>query len=157
DAGLFAEEEEDSTMANFEHFFKPIVDVGLLFFGLVNAGVVLNATSFGGGPTWIIFLALLVGRTLGIFLFGFVASRFGLKLPDGMSFKDLFVMGCVAGIGFTVALFVTGVVLQNDPTLRGTPVGDMLKLGALLSFASGAVAMLLGRVLGLTKIEPAPG
>ena len=109
-------------MNAFEHFFKPIVDVGLFTFGLANAGVVLSAQSFTGAPTWIIFLSLLVGKTVGIFLFAFVGTRLGLSLPKPMELKQVVVLGCVAGIGFTVALFVTTVAMQSGRCRAAGPV-----------------------------------
>ena len=173
DAGLFVEEMERSkddgahgdhgqhpadTMNAFEHFFKPIVDVGLFTFGLANAGVVLNAASFSGEPTWIIFLSLLVGKTVGILCFAFVGIRLGFSLPKPMKLNQVVVLGCVAGIGFTVALFVTTVALQSGATellveykIHGT--GDMLKLGALLSFTAGPIAFILSKFIGMKRIE----
>lgn len=172
DAGLFkspkeaAQEDHDhahhahptDTMNAFEHFFKPIVDVGLFTFGLANAGVVLSVAAFGGKPTWMIFCSLLFGKTLGILLFAFVGTRLGLSLPKPMTMKQVIVLGCVAGIGFTVALFVTTVALQSGEKslldayeISGT--GDMLKLGALLSFAAGPIAFGLSKVIGLKRID----
>jgi NhaA family Na+:H+ antiporter len=150
----------DDTMNAFEHFFKPIVDVGLFAFGLANAGVVLSMSSLTGSPTWIIFLSLLIGKTVGIFLFAFIGTKAGLSLPAPMKLKQIWVLGCVAGIGFTVALFVTTVALQTgDPALLArfdvAGTGDMLKLGALLSFAAGPAAFVLARIIGLERINTA--
>ena len=50
-------------MNRFEHFFKVPVQFVLFFFGLVNAGVPLGGVGTG---TWIVVLALLVGKPLGI-------------------------------------------------------------------------------------------
>ena len=118
----------------------------------------LSAASFTGSPTWIIFLSLLIGKTVGIFLFAFIGTRAGLRLPAPMQLKQIWVQGCVAGIGFTVALFVTTVALQTgDPALlerfKVAGTGDMLKLGALLSFAAGPAAFVLARVIGLERIN----
>lgn len=173
DAGLFIKDEKhkdgahhddghhghhNDTMNAFEHFFKPIVDVGLLTFGLANAGVMLNAKSFGGTATWVIFCSLLFGKTLGILFFAFLGTKFGLTLPKPMNLKQVVVLGCVAGIGFTVALFVTTVALQSgeadmlaDYAVNKT--GDMLKLGALLSFAAGPIAFGISKMIGLKRIE----
>ncbi len=156
DAGLFAasEEEATDTMNRFEHFFGPLVDVGLFMFGLANAGVALTAESFTGAATWMIFSALLVGKTFGIFSFGWIGERFGLRLPEHMGRKELLVLGCIAGIGFTVALFVVAVTLQVAP---GAPeVGDMLKLGALLSFVAGPLAWLLAKLLNVRRMTVSP-
>ena len=144
-------------MNDFEHFFKPIVDIGLLTFGLANAGVVLSGAALTGLPTWIIFSSLLIGKTSGILLFAFIGTRLGFSLPKPMSLKQVIVLGCVAGIGFTVALFVTTVALQSGSSellaqYKIAHTGDMLKLGALLSFAAGPIALLLSKALGLKRI-----
>lgn len=153
DTGMFDETNEKDTMNQYEHFFSPIVDVGLFFFGLANAGVHLSGGAIAAIPTWSIFLALIVGKTVGIFSFGLLSKLFGLKLPDRMGFKDLFVMGMVAGIGFTVALFVSTVAMKTNPTWLENGIGDELKLGALLSFFSGFAAIVLGLVFRIKKIE----
>jgi NhaA family Na+:H+ antiporter len=159
DAGLFAavEDHHDDTMNRFEHFFSPIVDVGLLAFGLANAGVILSGESFTGSVTWMIFLALLVGKTCGIFLFSWTGSKFGLKLPAPITMPQVIVIGCVAGIGFTVALFVTTVALGLAPQQGWTNVpanfGDMLKLGALMSFAAGPIAWIMAIIMKVEKIH----
>ncbi|EDY80786.1 Na+/H+ antiporter 1 superfamily [Verrucomicrobiia bacterium DG1235] len=156
DAGLFADEQGGDTMNRFEHFFAPIVDVGLFAFGLANAGVLLNAESFGGSITWTIFLSLFVGKTLGIFTLSWVGKLFGLSLPKPMTLPQVVVLGCVAGIGFTVALFVTTVALGLSSAqgwVLPEGAGDMMKLGALLSFAAGPVAWLLSKLLRVQKID----
>lgn len=142
------------TMNEFEHFFKPIVDVGLMFFGFANAGVILNAESFAGEATWVIFAALLIGKTFGIFIFCVAGTKFGLELPQSMNIKQTLVLGCVAGIGFTVALFVTTVAIGTG-VVPGE-VGDMLKLGALLSFSAGPIAFVLSKLFAVEKIHHKP-
>ena len=148
----------EDTMNAFEHFFKPIVDVGLLTFGLANAGVMLNGEAFTSKPTWIIFGSLLVGKTVGIFLFALIGTKLGLTLPKPMNLKQVVVLGCVAGIGFTVALFVTTVALQSGEAdmlqaFAEVKTGDKLKLGALLSFAAGPIALLISKAMKLKRIE----
>lgn len=156
DYGLFVESDyEHDTMNRFEHMFAPIVDVGLFTFGLANAGVALNAESFTGAATWVIFSALLFGKTIGISVFSLVGDRFGLNLPERMTQPQVVVLGCTAGIGFTVALFVATVSMQVAPIDPTT--GDMLKLGALLSFTAGPVAWLLSKYFKVERItEDAP-
>lgn len=152
DAGLFVETNEHDSMNQFEHFFKPIVDVGLFFFGFANAGVALTGDAFTGAATWAIFLALVVGKTFGIFGFSWFGQKvLKLELPKPMVLPQMLVLGCVAGVGFTVALFVTAVAISVkgiDPE-----TGDMLKLGALLSFAAGPIAMYLGKKFKVEKIH----
>lgn len=148
----------EDAMNAFEHFFKPIVDVGLLTFGLANAGVLLGMQSFSGSPTWIIFCSLLFGKTLGVLFFATLGTRFGLQLPKPMVLKQVVVVGCVAGIGFTVALFVTTVALQSGDhaqlvLFKQAGTGDMLKLGALLSFAAGPIALVLSKAMGVERLH----
>ncbi|MGM0557168.1 MAG: Na+/H+ antiporter NhaA [Myxococcota bacterium] len=152
DAGLFElRDEHGDTMHDFEHFFAPIVDVGLFTFGLANAGVVLSTESFMGSTTWAILLALLLGKTFGIFGFAWIGSKFGLDLPKPMTMPQTIVLGCVAGIGFTVALFVTTVAVQVMEIPQN--YADMLKLGALLSFAAGPIAYLISRLMKVERID----
>ncbi len=80
-----------------EHKIKMPVEALLFFFGLANAGVVFSAIS---EPTWLVLFGLLIGKPVGIFLFGMFAIKvMHLSLPDGMRPSDLIVLGCVAGIG----------------------------------------------------------
>src|SRR5690554_296133 len=160
DEGLFVASDypHSDTQHAYEGFFSPIVDVGLLTFGLANAGVVLSGDSFTGSATWMILLALLVGKTLGISAFAQLGKTMGLSLPAPIRMSHVVVMGMVAGIGFTVALFVTGIVVniagQPDSIWHLPPhIGDMLKLGALLSFAAGPIAVVMGIMFKIKKLQ----
>ncbi|MCX8509880.1 MAG: Na+/H+ antiporter NhaA [Rhodobacteraceae bacterium] len=145
--GVYAEAEQYLTdlLNTIEHGLKLPVEVVLFFFGLLNAGVEFSAI---GAPTWLVTLGLLVGKPVGIFLFGWLAVRvlrFGL--PAGMRLADLLVIGFVAAIGFTVALFVATVAFSAGD------VQDAAKMGALFSFAAAGLALLAGRLLRVTKVE----
>jgi Na+:H+ antiporter, NhaA family len=72
------------------------------FFALVNAGVAF--ANIGIGP-WIVLLAILVGKPIGILAATGLAIRSGLRKPVGVTWRDLAVLGMVAAIGFPVALF----------------------------------------------------
>ncbi|PIE91189.1 MAG: sodium:proton antiporter [Acidobacteria bacterium] len=142
---LFDEEQQDhSTLVHFEHSFKLFVDFGLLGFGIANAGVVFSNIN---NITWIILASLLIGKTIGITLFGYGAHLAGSKLPDGMNIRTLIVAGVVAGLGLTVALFVAGEA-YTDLGLQGAA-----KMGALFSAAAAVVALILGKVLAIKKID----
>ena len=131
EAHLFEDDpKECSTLRNFERDWKFFVDFGLFMFGLTNAGVGFSEIST---VTWLVFFALLIGKTTGIFLFGSIANLLGFDLPKGMSHKELFVAGLVATMGLTVALFVAGVAF-TDLNIQGAA-----KMGAL--FSSGAVVV----------------
>ncbi|MEQ8275807.1 MAG: Na+/H+ antiporter NhaA [Deltaproteobacteria bacterium] len=142
DDGLYAEASSGKkyvdTLNNFEHFFKMPVDFGLFGFGLANAGVQFSNV---GNATVAVLLALVVGKTLGIFGFSYVGHLVGFSLPEGMNARSLLVAGLTAALGLTVALFVAGVAF-TDPGLAGAA-----KMGALFSAAVAPAVLLLGRVL----------
>lgn len=140
---LFEEDPADrSPLSRFEHEWKAVVDVGMFLFGLANAGVGFSSL---GTATWLVLAALLCGKTVGIFGFGWLATRLGFGLPRGMHRSDLLVAGIIAGTGFTVALFVAGEAFA-EPSLQGAA-----KMGAMLSIASAGIGMVAGRLLGVRK------
>lgn len=146
DFGLFAEEEDKlpDMLNRIEHALKAPVQVVLFLFGLANAGVEFSAI---GAATWLVMAGLLIGKPLGIFGMGWLAARpMGFGLPEGMEMRDLFALGCVAAIGFTVSLFVAGVAFPPGP------VQDAAKMGALFSFSAAAMAIVAGRALGVRKV-----
>ncbi|SIO10570.1 Na+/H+ antiporter NhaA [Vannielia litorea] len=142
--GIFSEAEQylSDLLNKAEHMLKHPVEVILFFFGLLNAGVEFNAI---GDATWLVLAGLIIGKPIGIFIFGWVAAYpMKLGLPKGMRSIDLVVIGCVAAIGFTVSLFVASVAFP------GGPVQDAAKMGALFSFGAAAISIVVGL---LTRVE----
>ena len=116
-----------SNLHRFDHHCSLLVHIGLFFFALCNAGVVLNEI---GLATLNVVLALVFGKALGIFTFTFLGTKlFGLTLPERMHSVDLALVATVSGVGLTVALFVAEMAFQ-DKALVG-----QAKLGALMSTA----------------------
>jgi len=142
---MFEEDVSDrSTIARFEHDWKVIVDFGLFMFGLANAGVQFSNM---GTATWLVVAALLLGKTAGIFSFGYAGHKLGFPLPRGMEKKELFVVGIIAGFGFTVALFVAGEAFV-EPSHQAAA-----KMGAMLSCGSAVIALVAGRLLKIRKMR----
>ena len=146
DRGLFHWEalKRDDTLSAFEHWWKNPVEVILGLFGLLNAGVALTAL---GPVTGVVAAALIVGKPLGIWVFAYLGTKIGFPLPPGMRRRELLVVGCTAGIGFTVAIFVAGVAFP-----RGE-IQDAAKIGALASFGAAVVALVIGRLLKLERMR----
>lgn len=144
DTGLFdwTKIAKDDTLSAFEHWFKNPVEVILGLFGLCNAGVMLTAV---GDATWLVLAGLLVGKPIGIVLMGWIGVKLGFALPKGMALKDLLVVAFAAGIGFTVAIFVSSVAFDPGPTQ------DAAKIGALLSFGGAVLTFASARLLGIEK------
>jgi len=142
---MFEEDTADrSATARFEHEWKIIVDFGLFMFGLANAGVEFSSV---GTATWLVAASLLVGKTAGIFSLGLLAKGLGFPLPHNVGKKELFIVGIIGGLGFTVSLFVAGEAF-TQPALRSAA-----KMGAMLSCLSALVAVLAGRVLKIKRIS----
>ena len=69
---------------------------------------------------------------------------FRLEKPAGMDYRHVVTLGMVAGIGFTVALFVSVAAFK----VAG-PIQDSVKMGALLSFGAAPIAIIIGKLLGI--------
>lgn len=141
---IFEDDPQDrSTLANFEHHWKLPVDFGLFAFGLANAGVEFTSI---GTATWLVLAALAIGKTGGIFIMGRVGELLGYPLPDQVGRKELVLVGLIAGIGLTVALFVAGEAF-TDASVQGAA-----KMGAVFSAACGLVAIVAGRLMKVRRI-----
>jgi Na+/H+ antiporter NhaA len=138
-----------SPLVRVEHALLPWTSFVIVpIFALANAGVDVSAESVGNAVTSPItlgvLLGLVVGKTLGIWGASALAVRLGLaRLPRGVTQQHVLSAGAVAGIGFTVALFITELAF-GDPLLR-----DEAKLGILVA---SVVAGVLG--WGLFRLAP---
>ena len=143
DPGLFVDSERMSDALNaFEHWWKVPVQVILGFFSLVNAGVELTSVGVG---TWTVLAAILLGKPIGIVAATGCAVALGLRRPDGVTWRDLTVLGMIAGIGFTVALFFSTAAFAEGPLLEQAKMGALLSFAAALLAAAGAFIMGCGR------------
>ena len=146
DAGLFVESSSRDTLNAFEHWWKIPVQGILFFFGLVNAGV--EVTSVGAG-TWIVLVAILLGKPIGIVSCTALSVAAGLRRPAGVTWRDLTVLGVVAAIGFTVALFFATAAFPPGELL------DQTKMGALLSFSAAILAVTAAFLLRVGRMADA--
>ncbi|MCA9212859.1 MAG: Na+/H+ antiporter NhaA, partial [Planctomycetales bacterium] len=150
DLGLYAEyvgddaSEHNTPLEQFEHATRHVVDFGLFFFAFANAGVSLQGVS---GLTFIVLASLLVGKTLGITGFSYLAAKAGFRLPLGMNLSHLVVASVIAGLGLTVALFVSGQAF-TDSGVQGAA-----KMGALLSVLAGPIALVVAVALGVANVK----
>jgi NhaA family Na+:H+ antiporter len=113
-------------------------------FALANAGVVISADSVaaavGSGLSWAVFLGLVVGKPLGVAGAAWLGTRTRLaRLPDGVAWRHLVGAAVVAGIGFTVSLFVAGLAF-DDPELQDQATLAVLA-ASVVAGVSGALAL----------------
>ena len=145
--GIFAETDRHlkDLLNVMEHALSRPVEIVLFLFGLMNAGVTLEAI---GAATWPVLAGLMIGKPVGILAFGWLAAKpMGLGISPGMRIVDLAIVGFVAAIGFTVSLFIATVAFPPGD------VQDAAKMGALLSFCAAAIAIVFGRLAGVQKIK----
>ena len=147
DLGIFAREEgRKDTLNEFDHWWKNPTEIILGLFALTNAGVVLS--SVGQGTAFVL-IGLVIGKPLGITVFTLIGEKvFGLKLAEGMTYRHIISLGMVAGIGFTVALFVSTAAFPEPG-----PVQDAVKMGALGSFFAAVIAFIGARMLGVKPLH----
>lgn len=109
-------------------------------FALANAGVALTLVDFADPVALAVALGLVVGKPVGIVLFSVVAVRVGIAmLPSGVNWGLLTGGAALAGIGFTMALFIAGLALDGE-LLSASKVGILL--GSGLSAIMGMVALI---------------
>lgn len=142
-----------SVAERLQHRLHPVVSyVVVPVFALANAGVALegNALRAEGGARVVggVVAGLLVGKFVGITAFTWLAVRLRLGvLPDGLTTTHVAGGAALAGIGFTVALFVAGLAF-DDPALEAAA-----KLGILAASAvAGVVGYLVLRPAGRSPV-----
>jgi Na+:H+ antiporter, NhaA family len=140
DLGLFdlREQVRADTLDRFEQWWAKPVQLILLLFGFANGGVPFEQI---GPGTYYVLAALLFGKPIGILLFSRGARMFGARLPPGLHFRDLLLVGTAAAIGFTVSLFFATAAFPGGTALAET------KMGALLSFVAAPLAFVMSRLL----------
>ena len=117
-------------------------------FALANAGIVLEADALADPLAPRVMLAvalgLLVGKPVGITLLSWLAVRAGIAtLPSGVGWTALLGAGCLGGIGFTMALFITALAFQDPALAAASKIGVMA--ASVLATAGGL--LVLGRAL----------
>ena len=126
-------------LENMLHPFTAFMIIPI--FALANAGIKLSGNTISDAATSSvtlgIMLGLVIGKPLGITLFAWVATRFGLTLPEGVTWPQFIGMGFAAGIGFTVSIFVGGLAFESEG------ITDLAKIGILVASLIAAVAALL--------------
>ena len=114
-------------------------------FALANAGVNLAGVDVAQGDSLMVMIgvavALVVGKPLGILSSSWLMVRLGwCRLPAGMTWSWLWLIGCLAGIGFTMSIFIAALAFTDEGLLSAA------KLGVLVaSLIAGIVSLALGR------------
>lgn len=133
-----------SPLRSTEHQLHPWVALGVVpVFAFFNSGIVLSASSASALATPAslgIVLGLVLGKQLGIFGAVWLAVQLGVaELPEGAGWRHLYGVALVAGIGFTMSLFITGLAFSDPEMFRSARLSVVV--GSLLSAIGGAVVL----------------
>lgn len=144
-------EKIQAPLQRFEHLLHPWVAFFIMpLFALANAGVTIGSGFFESitQPISIgIILGLFIGKQVGIFIFSYIAIKLGLaSKPEGVNFVTMYNIGILAGIGFTMSLFIANLAFSSEELL------NIAKVGVLsASFVSGVVGYIIVKI-GLRKV-----
>lgn len=143
-AVAIAARESVSPLERLEAGLHPWVSFVIMpLFALANAGVKVDMNQLANPVALAVALGLLVGKPTGVLLFSGMAVRLGLaRFPEGVNRAVLLGGGCLAGIGFTMSIFVAGLAFAGQPELLAAgKVGTLT--GSLASAILGSTILLL--------------
>ncbi len=141
DVVQFTVRESISPLERLETALHPwVVFVIMPLFALANAAVSLDISSLGASLSIAVILGLVIGKPLGILLTSYLVITVGwTKLPENVSWLTMIGAGLLAGIGFTMSLFIASLALEGNlleiakgGVLIGSGISMLLGLGFLL-------------------------
>lgn len=133
-----------------ERLFLPVSTfIALPIFAFANAGIVFSSAAFSSQlatPVMQgIILGLVAGKVLGILLATFLLVRLGVaKLPKEMRWPHIFGVGLIAGIGFTVSIFITELAFAGNQQLIETAKLSIF-VASIMSAALGSTVLFITR------------
>ena len=138
----FAAKESVSPLERLEARLHPWVSFVIMpLFALANAGVAVNADAIRDPVAVAVALGLFLGKPVGVLLFSWLAVKAGAaRLPQGVTWNAMAGAGFLAGIGFTMSLFVANLGLEANELAAGK-VGTLA--GSVLSAVVGAIVLRL--------------
>ena len=140
-------ENDFSLLIKVEHMISPYVAFIIMpLFAFANAGVSLEGLSFSSllEPVPLgILLGLFIGKQLGVFLFSYISIKTGIaQMPNNSNWISFYGVGILAGIGFTMSLFVGNLAfVENTHYMDGVKIGVLS--GSLLSTVIGYFLLLM--------------
>jgi NhaA family Na+:H+ antiporter len=137
---LDASRETLSPAASLQHALHPWVAFAIMpIFALSNAGVALGGAALDGAGGFVfvgVFVGLVAGKLLGVFAASRLVLASGLSVrPRHVSDRGLAVVATVAGIGFTMSIFIAQLAF---------PPGPLLETAKLAILAASGTAIVLG-------------
>jgi NhaA family Na+:H+ antiporter len=140
-------EKVQSPLQHLEHTLHNWVAYLIIpLFALSNAGVAFR----GGGELdnrlgVIIVISLVAGKLIGVSLFSWISVKLGFaELPEEVNFKQVTGIALLAGVGFTMSIFVANLAFPGDPLLLDSAKAGIL-IGSLIAGFAGYAVLRTGR------------
>ena len=143
------EQNDYSLLLKVEHSIAPYVAFMIMpLFALANAGVSLEGLKFNSLFSVVplgILLGLFLGKQIGVFLFSYISIKLKItEMPNNANWLNLYGIGILTGIGFTMSLFVGNLAfVENAQYMDGVKIGVLA--GSLLSTIMGYFLLLISR------------
>jgi NhaA family Na+:H+ antiporter len=137
--------QSESPLDRAERLFHPWSSFAVLpLFALANSGIALTADAMQSAmhsPVAAgVLLGLVVGKPLGITAFSWIAVRAGIaSVPEGLAWRHIPALGLLAGIGFTVSLFITDLAFEEATLIAAAKFG--IFAASLLAAIGGWIGM----------------
>lgn len=121
----FGDGSEKSPSYILQHFLhKPVAFVIMPIFALANTAIIIGSdfnTMITQNYSLGIALGLIIGKPIGIIGSLFVAVKLKLcQLPNEINWKSVLGVGCLAGIGFTMSIFITLLAFENETIINNS-------------------------------------
>ena len=133
----------DSPLQNLEHNLHGWVSYIIMpIFAFANAGVLLNFSENSSISyiTTNIAVALVIGNSIGIFIFSMLGVKLKLAdLPKGVQLKHLLGISLLGGLGFTMSLFIANLAYVNDDLMAASKMGILI--GSLIAGILGYLVL----------------
>jgi len=139
-------EKVQSPLQHLEHTLHNWVAYLIMpVFALSNAGVAFKG---GGAPDnnlgMIIVISLVAGKLIGVTLFSWISVRLGFaELPEEVNFKQVTGIALLAGVGFTMSIFVANLAFSGSPLLLDSAKAGIL-IGSLIAGIAGYAVLRMG-------------
>jgi NhaA family Na+:H+ antiporter len=121
------------------HLHFPVAFIILPIFTLANTAIPIHAnflSSLFDPHALGIGLGLLVGKPLGIFFASFALIKLKVvQLPNGVVWYDIFALGCIAGIGFTMSIFITQLAFTEEVLIQSSKL--MILIASAIAGCTG--------------------
>lgn len=127
----FRGEEHHCPSLRVQHaLHKPVAFFILPLFALANTAILLSPESMralGGQNALGILTGLILGKPLGILLFVWLGIQCRwIKLPEGLQYKHILAIGIIAGIGFTMSIFISNLAFADQGMTDASKTAVML-------------------------------